>query len=416
MSVGFLKKRARGRKYRKTMTESEKSNSEEVFQEVKRIVLNEKINAYRDKDKSVLGLSVSNAARRLRYELSLITSEIPNLSLDIDAMNEAEMLDINRWIQFVSGRKQDTTDCVRTLLSFISPDQIMDRKIYNDEDCTLRFCPELDYLIPDDPDVPYDMRAVITAIVDKGLIFKAPASCTASMIICFARIGGKPVGIIANQPFFPFSLIDSGIADRAAKFIRFCDTFNIPIVLITEAPGILSGYGSEWSENIRHGAKLLWSYSAASVPKILIITRKTWEAESMPFSSRHLGADVVFEWTDGNREPVSNLHDAEIMAEERTATPTKAPRRHKQKIQSLEFLFSASKKERSGFSEVRIRPSETRVEIASAISSLNASKAQEKDKKTVWESGWAKLDKSISAGLPSFADTARVEGYSSAFK
>jgi len=415
MSVGFLKKRARGKKYRKHMSEAEKASSEEVFLEIKRIVINERINAYRERDKKPLGAQDSDAARRLKCELSLISNEIPEYFLDIEAMNKTDMLEIDRWRQFSPGKGQHTIDCIKTLMSFISPCQKAEKSFFHEEDSILRLCPELDAFIPESHGEPYDMRTIITSIADKGIIFKAPESCTASMIICFTRIGGNAVGIIANQPFFPSSLIDSGIADRAAKFIRFCDTFDIPIISITEAPGFLSGYGHDWDENIRHGAKLLWSYSAATVPKILLITRKTRSGEDTPFSSKHLGADAVFEWPSQNtsEKSVATSKDKALAKE----TKLKPVRRHKQKIQSLEFLFSTRKgSDQTGFGESIIKPSETRIEIASALAKLISTKVQKKDKKSSWDSGWAELDKAQTPCLSGIPATGRHAGHNAVAK
>lgn len=394
MSVGFLKKRARGKKYRKHMSEAEKTSSEAVFQEIKQIVINERINAYRERDRRPSAAQDSYAAKKLKCELGLIANEIPEYFLDIEAMNKTDMLEIDRWRQFSFGKGLSTIDCIKTLMTFISPCQSTKSPSSFDDDSVSRLCPELDAFIPENQGAPYDMRTIITSIVDKGIIFKAPASCTASMIICFARIGGNPVGIIANQPFFPSSLIDSGIADKAAKFIRFCDTLNIPIISITEAPGFLSGYGHDWDENIRHGAKLLWSYSAATVPKILLITRKAWAGENIPFSSKHLGADAVFAWPLPINEGTENQAGCENDAAKKKGVPAKSPRRHKQKIQSMEFLFSKSRvPDYSGFGETIIKPSETRIKIASALANLSVAKTQRKDKKPNWDSGWAELEK-----------------------
>lgn len=408
MSMGFLKKRARGKKYRNNMSEAEKASSEAVFLEIKKIVINERIHAYRERDKKPLTAQDSDAAKRLKCELSLIAHEIPEYFLDIEAMNKTDMLEIDRWVQFSPGKGQHTIDCIKTLMSFISPSQNMEKSFFNDNDSILRLCPELDTFIPENQGTPYDMRAIITSIADKGVIFKAPESCTASMIICFTRIGGNSVGIIANQPFFPSSLIDSGIADRAAKFIRFCDTFDIPIISITEAPGFLSGYGHDWDENIRHGAKLLWSYSAATVPKILLITRKAWNGENVPFSSKHLGADSVFAWPSTNE-------NENIKVKSKTKTKeisAKPQRRHKQKIQSLEFLFSKNRTpEHKNFGEIVIKPSETRIEIASALAKLISTKKQKKDKKFSWDSGWAELDKAEKPRLSGIIGAGRHADY-----
>ena len=159
-----------------------------------------------------------------------------------------------------------------------------------------RTAPELDTIIPDNPNKAYDMRDVIRAIVDRGEFFEPHQFFAPNMIVCFARLNGRAIGIIANQPKFMAGCLDINASDKATRFIRFCDAFNIPMLTIADVPGYLPGSDQEWGGIIRHGAKLLWCYSEATVPKLLLVTRKDYGGAYIAMCSRHLGADMAFAW------------------------------------------------------------------------------------------------------------------------
>ena len=150
--------------------------------------------------------------------------------------------------------------------------------------------------MPDNPNMPYDMKDVIRAVVDHGDFFEVQASYAQNIIIGFARFDGKPVGLLANQPNVMAGCLDINASDKAARFIRFCDSFNIPLVNFVDVPGFLPGTKEEWGGIIRHGAKMLYAYCEATVPKVTIITRKAYGGAYIAMCSQHLGADQVFAW------------------------------------------------------------------------------------------------------------------------
>jgi len=150
--------------------------------------------------------------------------------------------------------------------------------------------------MPDNPRAAYDMLQVIRSIVDNGDFFEVQRYFAQNMIVGFGRLNGRTIGIIANQPLCLAGCLDVDASDKATRFIRFCDCFNIPMLTIADVPGYLPGTDQEWSGVIRHGAKLLWCYSEATVPKLTLITRKSYGGAYIAMCSRHLGADSVLAW------------------------------------------------------------------------------------------------------------------------
>ena len=151
-------------------------------------------------------------------------------------------------------------------------------------------------VVPDDSNKAYDIKNVISQIVDCGEIFEVQKDYAKNIVVGFARMNGSAVGIIANQPNVMAGALDVNSSDKAARFIRFCDSFNIPLVTLTDVPGYFPGLEQEQNGIIRHGAKLLYAYAEATVPKVNVIIRKAYGGAYIAMSSKHLGADAVFAW------------------------------------------------------------------------------------------------------------------------
>ena len=240
----------------------------------------------------------------------------------------------------------------------------------------------LDLLIPDSPNQSYDMKEVITSIVDNGEFFEPHQYFAKNILVCFARMNGRPIGIIANQPNFLAGCLDIDASDKATRFIRFCDAFNIPMLTIADVPGYLPGSHQEWGGIIRHGAKLLWCYSEATVPKLLLITRKDYGGSYLAMCSKHLGADMAFAWPSaqiavmGAEGAANVIHAREIKGSE---NPTET---RKQKIAEYEELFSnpycAAAR---GFVDAVIRPAETRARLCDALEALSSKREMRPAKK-----------------------------------
>lgn len=194
---------------------------------------------------------------------------------------------------------KDDKECiaeVRRLLSYLPSNNLADSPAVAPTDDINRLSEKLTSIIPDNPNKSYDMKDVIAEIVDHGEMYEVMPKFAQNIITCFARMNGETVGIVANQPKFSAGSLDVDSADKAARFVRFLDCFNIPIITLTDVPGYLPGVSQEHDGIIRHGAKLLFAYSEATVPKINVILRKAYGGAYIAMSSKHLGADMVYAW------------------------------------------------------------------------------------------------------------------------
>jgi acetyl-CoA carboxylase carboxyltransferase component len=197
---------------------------------------------------------------------------------------------------FATESDEDCLAKIRTLLSYLPDSCHSPLPVALCTDSPDRECPELDTIIPDKANRVYDMKKVIMAVADGGVIFEPHELWAKSMVVAFIRVMGRPVGVIANNPKFNAGVLDVQASDKASRFIRFCDAFNIPLLTFSDVPGYMPGTHQEWSGIISHGAKLLHAYSEATVPKITVITRKDYGGAYIAMCSKHLGADYVMAW------------------------------------------------------------------------------------------------------------------------
>ncbi len=198
--------------------------------------------------------------------------------------------------QFVSADDASCLDDVRYLMSFLPANNLEEPPSLEIEDPVDRLCPELADLIPASSNQAYDMKAVIAAIVDDGDFFEYASNWAGSIVCGFARLGGQPVGIVGNQPMVMAGVLDIESSSKAAKFVRTCDAFNIPLVTFCDVPGFLPGVDQEHGGIIRHGAKLLYAYCEATVPRIQVITRKAYGGAYVVMDSKSIGSDLAFAW------------------------------------------------------------------------------------------------------------------------
>ncbi|MBW2574754.1 MAG: methylmalonyl-CoA carboxyltransferase [Deltaproteobacteria bacterium] len=269
---------------------------------------------------------------------------------------------------FACENDEDTINRIKKLLSYLPSNNMEDPPVVNTGDDPRRTDPALDAIIPDNPNQAYDMKDVICSIVDNGDIFEPHEYFARNIIVCFARLNGRSIGIIANQPQVLAGCLDIDASDKATRFIRFCDAFNIPMLTIADVPGYLPGSHQEWGGIIRHGAKLLWCYSEATVPKMLLVTRKDYGGSYLAMCSKDLGADMAFAWSGaeiavmGAGGACNVIHRREIKG----ADDPEAKRL--EKVKEYEELFSnpycaASR----GFVDAVIVPSETRPRLIDAL-------------------------------------------------
>ncbi len=197
---------------------------------------------------------------------------------------------------FVSKSEQDCISQVQKLLGFLPASCFEKPPIVETGDDPYRTCEELVDIVPDSPKEAFDMRRIVRSIVDKGDFFEVKQRFARNMITGFGRIGGYPIGVVANQSFVLAGSIDSDASDKAARFYRFCDCFNIPIITFADVPGYLPGVKEEHKGIIRHGAKMLYGYVEADVPKILVVIRKAYGGSWAAMGSKTMGADIAFAW------------------------------------------------------------------------------------------------------------------------
>jgi propionyl-CoA carboxylase beta chain len=228
-------------------------------------------------------------------------------------------------VHFTGSDEEQTLMMVRELMSFI-PSNNMDeppQKICTDPENRADI--SLNTVVPVDPNKPYDIKDIIHKIIDDEHFLEVQPHYAANMVIGFARMGGKPIGIVANQPAHLAGVLDINSSVKAARFVRFCDAFNIPLVTLVDVPGFLPGTAQEFGGIIKHGAKLLYAFAEATVPKITLITRKAYGGAYDVMSSKHIGADVNFAYPTaeiavmGPEGAINILYRGKLNEEERAA-------------------------------------------------------------------------------------------------
>lgn len=262
----------------------------------------------------------------------------------------------------------DAIDQIKKLLAYLPANNMEDPPHEATQDDPGRTDPALNTIIPDNPNQGYDMKAVIKSIVDEGELFEPHQYYAKNIIICFARLNGRTVGIIANQPQELAGCLDINASDKATRFIRFCDAFNIPLLTIADVPGYLPGSQQEWGGIIRHGAKLLWCYSEATVPKLLLVTRKDYGGSYLAMCSKDLGADMAFAWPTAEIAVMGAAGAANIIHRREIKGAQNPEAKRQEKIRQYEDLFSnpycAAAR---GYIDAVIEPAETRPRLIDAL-------------------------------------------------
>ena len=195
---------------------------------------------------------------------------------------------------FMCNTEEELLMSIRELLSFLPQNNMDEAKKKPCTDETNREDTSLDTIVPADPNVPYDMKDIIERVIDNGYFFEVMPNFAKNIIIGFARMAGRSVGIVANQPAYLAGVLDIDASDKASRFIRFCDCFNIPLITFEDVPGFLPGYTQENNGIIRHGAKIVYAFAEATVPKLTVITRKAYGGAYIVMNSKQTGADVNF--------------------------------------------------------------------------------------------------------------------------
>jgi propionyl-CoA carboxylase beta chain len=243
---------------------------------------------------------------------------------------------------------------------------------------------ELDTIIPDSPNQPYDMHAVITRILDDGEFLEIHSGFARNIVVGFGRVEGTSVGVVANQPMHFAGCLDIDASEKAARFVRTCDAFSIPVLTFVDVPGFLPGTGQEWGGIIRRGAKLIYAYAEATVPKITVITRKAYGGAYDVMGSKHLGGDVNLAWPTaqiavmGAQGAVNILYRRELAAASQDEQAALREARVTEYEDTLANPYVAADR---GYLDAVVRPAETRSQVVRALRTLRTKRQSRPPKK-----------------------------------
>lgn len=283
---------------------------------------------------------------------------------------------------FAVESEKEAFETVRKLLSYLPSNNTQQAPIIALEDDPWRMDGQLDTLIPVDPSSGYNMKEVIGHVFDLDSFFEIQPVYAPNAIIGFARLAGLPVGVVAQQPEYMAGAIDINAADKMARFIRFCDAFNFPIVTFSDSPGFLPGVSQEHGGIIRHGAKIVYAYSEASVPKLTVVTRKGYGGAYIVMASKHIHADMVFAWPGaeiavmGAEGAVSILYRKELQGKENSEEERKRLVNEFREKFANPYVAAAN-----GFVDDVILPHETRPRLITALELLRDKKSTAPAKK-----------------------------------
>jgi acetyl-CoA carboxylase carboxyltransferase component len=267
---------------------------------------------------------------------------------------------------FFAENEREGFNQIKKLLSYIPG---------NNDGKAIKCCPKppqstyrIGEIVPDDPALPYDVRDVVRAVVDDSEFFEIQQLWAANLVIGFGRMNGETCGFVCNQPLVMAGVLDVDSSDKAARFIRYCDAFNIPIITLVDLPGYLPGVDQEHAGVIRHGAKILYAYSEASVPKLTVILRKAYGGGYIAMGSRHLRADFVFAWPTAEVAVMGPEGAANIIFRKEISEAENPDEMRQQKVKEYKEKFAnpyvaASK----GYIDSVIAPEETRNILLHAI-------------------------------------------------
>jgi acetyl-CoA carboxylase carboxyltransferase component len=270
-----------------------------------------------------------------------------------------------------AGKETDALSLVRSLIGYLPSNNMENPPCSNAEDDPLRMGESLNSIIPADPTLPYQMHEIIREIVDRDSFLEIQPGYANNAIIGFARMDGCPVGVVAQEPSALAGVIDIDASDKICRFVRFCDSFNIPLVTLVDSPGFLPGVQQEHGGIIRHGAKVLYAYSEATVPKVSVVTRKAYGGAYIVMSSKLLGTDITFAWPSAEIAVMGADGAANILYQKQI-DQAEDPVKERQRLiedyteRYLNPYVAAS----MGIIDEIIKPAETRPRIISALAAI----------------------------------------------
>ena len=302
-----------------------------------------------------------------------VVRSVTHEEVDFEALGGAEVHATTSGVcHYVAENEADALFMIRVLLSYLPQNNMEDPPFQATSDDRLRTEAALDSIIPDDPSKPYDMREVIRLVMDDAAFFEIHEAYAKNIVVGFARLGGHSVGVIANQPDVLAGVLDINASDKAARFVRFCDSFNIPIITFVDVPGFLPGTAQEHGGIIRHGAKLLYAYCEATVAKITVITRKAYGGAYDVMSSKHIRGDLNFAWPTAEIAVMGPEGAVNIIFRKELAQADDPEQRRSELVQEYREKFanpyiSASR----GYLDDVIEPRYTRPRLINALEMLS---------------------------------------------
>jgi acetyl-CoA carboxylase carboxyltransferase component len=274
---------------------------------------------------------------------------------------------------FASEDEEQCLADIRVLLSYLPSNNLEEPPRFDPVDDPERVDEDLDTFMPDSPNVPYDIREVITRIVDlddggEGAFMEVAEHFATNIVVGFARLDGTTVGVVGNQPMSLAGVLDVSASEKAGRFVRTCDAFNIPILTFVDVPGFLPGTSQEWGGIIRHGAKLLYAYCEATVPKLTVITRKAYGGAYDVMGSKHGGADVNLAWPTAEIAVMGGEGAVNILYRKDLASADDPDARREELMQHYrEELLNPWKAAERGYVDDVIAPSQTRATLIKAL-------------------------------------------------
>ncbi len=263
---------------------------------------------------------------------------------------------------FMCDNDEETLMTIRELIGFLPGNNMEDAPIHPATDEVSRICHELDNVVPTDPNIPYDIKNIIEPVCDHQYFFEIMPHYAKNIVIGFGRMGGRTVGFVANQPNYLAGALDIDASDKAARFIRFCDCFNIPLVAVEDVPGFLPGVKQEHNGIIRHGAKVVYAFAEATVPKITLITRKAYGGAYIVMNSKQIGADVNLAYPTAEIAVMGAQGAVNILYRKCT------PEEKAEKVKEYEAKFANPMPAAElGYIDDIIQPAETRKALIAAL-------------------------------------------------